>query len=275
MRPAAGDADLTILIPVRDDRRLPSCIASIDFPCCVLVVLNGATAEFDAWVRAACPDVSILRLAKPGLGAAYNAGLAACSTEFVLLMDSDCRFLPGTIARLRGLLANAPLAKGRVLFEAVGPVSRAIAAYRAWHTGDRANAFSPPLAFSRTVLRLTLGHYFDEALAWSEDLDFDRRVQAARLRIEHDPDAAVLHPPLSLMVDLRAAYHYGVGYAVGESKGLFPSAPALSISARVVRDLRHAVLVARQKGFPAGVYSLMWWAAFRRGRRHTLQDRMP
>lgn len=270
-----GDIDLTVLIPVRDDRFLCACIASIDFPCHVLVVLNGATAEFDAWVRLTCPAVSILRLSRPGLGAAYNAGLAACATEFVLLMDSDCRFLPGTIAKLRGLLENAPLAKGRVLFDAVGSASRAVAAYRAWHTGDRANAFSPPLAFSRTVLRLTLGHYFDDALVWSEDLDFDRRVQAAKLRIEHDPTAVVLHPPLGLMQDLLAAYHYGAGYAVGERKGLFPGAATLSAAARVRRDLRHALLVARQKGFAAGLYSLTWWAAFRRGRKHALAGPPP
>ncbi len=237
-------------------------------------MLNGATASFDAWVHTVCPSASIVRLAEPGLGAAYNAGLAACATEYVLLMDLDCRFAPGAISRLRSLLDTAPLAKGRVVFEANGPMSRAVAAYRSYHTGDRVNAFSPPLAFSRTLLKMALGYFFDDGLTWSEDLDFDRRVQSARLRIAHDPQAIVLHPPLSLPADLRAAYRYGMGYAIGERKGLFPSRAPRPFAARVARDLRHVRMVTGGKGLSAGLYSFAWWVAFRLGRRDALQGRV-
>ena len=260
--------DLTILIPVRDDRRVVRCIASMDVDCPVLLVLNGASPEFQAWVRVACPRAQLVVTPRAGLGHAYNLGLEACRTEYALLMDSDCVFQPGTIEKLRRGLESAVLSKGRTVFSrSRGPISGAIAAYRTFHTSDHLSAFSPPLALSRAALKLLLGHYFDEDLAWSEDLDFDRRVKARGIRIAHSPDAVIVHPPLTLLQDLRSAYRYGTGYAMGERKGVFPAPQRRSWRDRLRTDSRHFRLVRSAKGTAASLYAMLWMQAYRLGFR--------
>jgi glycosyltransferase involved in cell wall biosynthesis len=226
--------DLTILIPVRRDRRLALCLASIDVECRVLVVLNGATTEFEHWVRTLRPDLEVVVSARAGIGHAYNLGLAACRTEYALLMDSDCTFRRGTIGRIRAGLDSAALSKGRVSFSHRSHLSRVIAAYRTYTTSSFVNAFSPPLGLSRAAIELLLGNFFDDELIWAEDLDFDHRVRARGIRIAYDPDAVVVHPALTPAEDLRAAYHYGVGYAVGARKGVFPSPTRKGIVGRVL-----------------------------------------
>jgi glycosyltransferase involved in cell wall biosynthesis len=258
--------DITILVPVRDDCRIERCLASIDVGCPVVVALNGATPEFAAWVRRACPQARVVATDRPGLGGAYNLGLARCDTDYVLLMDSDCTFAPGAIAALRRGLRTAVLAKGTVVFADGGSgVSRTIAAYRTFHTADRLSAFSPPLALSRAGIMALLGRYFDEGLAWAEDLDFDARVQARGIRIAACPDAVVIHPPLTLAEDLRAAFRYGTGYSQGMRRGLFPPPPRRSRLAQMRADLVHAREVRAGKGLAAALYALLWLQAHRRG----------
>lgn len=258
--------DLTVLIPVRDDRRLLGAIGSMEVECAVMVVLNGATPAFEAWVRERVPPrTRVLSLPEPGLGRAYNEGLRACDTEYALLMDSDCRFAPGTIERLRRGLAHAPLSKGRVAFEAADCWSRVVAQYREFHTSDFVNAYSPPLALSRTLVEVLLGGFFREELAWSEDFEFDRRVRQRGLRIHHDPEAVIFHPPLGLRADLRAAYNYGRGYAMGERLGVLPRAQRGPVE-RLRRRWRHFDDVWRAKSLPAGLYALVWNEVLRAGR---------
>ena len=262
--------DLTILVPVKDDRRVIECLASRDVACPVLVVLNGATATFEGWVRSSLPeDARVMSLPEPGLGRAYNRGLEACTTEYALLMDSDCRFAPGTIARLRRGLAHAPLSKGRVVFESDDWPSSIVAQYRHFHTSDFVNAYSPPLALSRTVLRMMLGGFFHEQLEWSEDFEFDRRVRARGLRIHHDPEARIFHPAISPRADLRAAFNYCRGHAIGERLGVLPSAD-LPLPLRVRRQWRHFEAVRRAKSLPAALYSVVWNEVLTLGRRRVL-----
>ncbi len=260
-------SDLTVLIPVRDDRRVAACVSSIDVLCPVLLVLNGATEVFERWVRAACPAANVVTTARVGLGHAYNVGLAACRSEHALLMDSDCLFTPGTIVKLRRGLKSAALSKGRVVFSHHGPLSRVIAAYRTYHTSDRISAYSPPLALSRTAVKLLLGYFFDEDLAWSEDFDFDLRVSQRGLRIAYDPTATVLHPALTLRQDLRAAFNYGMGYAVGVRKGVFPSPVKKGVWERAALHAKRFRTVRDSKGTAAAMYAVAWTEAYRAGFR--------
>lgn len=264
--PLARIDDLTIIIPVRDDRRLVACLDSVDVDCHTLVVLNSATPEFEAWARAACQSAHFLATPRAGLGHAYNLGLTACRTEYALLMDSDCVFMSGTIEKIRRQLDGAALSKGRVVFShRRSMLSKAIAAYRTFHTADRVSAFSPPLALSRTAVKLLLNNYFNEKLPWSEDLDFDRRVTARGIRIAYAGDAVIVHPALSMAQDLRSAYRYGTGYAIGVREGVFPPVPPRQWWRRLCSDGRHFGAVKATKGMAAALYALVWIRAYRLG----------
>lgn len=121
--------DLSVVIPAHTDLRLAQCLASIDVPVEVVIVLNRAS---EAVTRIAHnhPGAKVAVLDEANLGKAYNAGIKHSSCTKVLLMDSDCVFAPGTIGALYLGLSEAPLAKGRVVFRSSGPLSRTVARAR-------------------------------------------------------------------------------------------------------------------------------------------------
>jgi glycosyltransferase involved in cell wall biosynthesis len=100
---------VTVVIPVWDEyvRWLPRAVASLGeqgVAVRVVVVDNASPVPVPSIARA-----TTLRLAnRVTVGAARNAGLAAVSTPLVCFLDADDELLPGTLARLRDLLAARP-----------------------------------------------------------------------------------------------------------------------------------------------------------------------
>ncbi|RJG26173.1 glycosyltransferase family 2 protein [Paenibacillus thiaminolyticus] len=207
--------DLAIVIPAYNDPRLERCLKSIDEDVEVVVVLNGATPEIKRIAKS--HPVRIRELDEPNLSRAYNEGILSAASSNVLIMDSDCVFEPGTIRSLYRLLDEAPLAKGRVVFAYRSFIGKTVARARHIHT-TRKNAYSPPLAFRKSIVNKIGNYYFDAELKWTEDFDFDARVQRAKLPIAYEHSAKVIHPELTLRQDLRSAFHYGTGHARGVIK---------------------------------------------------------
>lgn len=257
----------TIIIPVKNDRRVLDCVASIDQPCPVLVVVNGSPRLFFELAKRTLFNCCVVTCPQAGLGRAYNYGLDLCTTEYAILMDADCVFSEGTIQRLIDGFRSAPLSKGRVVFRYSSLLSKFIAKYREHHTSDWINAYSPPLGLSRSLVKHFLGSFFDDGLEWAEDLDFDFRVQEKGIRIAYDPDAIVYHPPLRIAQDLQAAKCYGQGYAQGVKRGIFPKPEVKTFEKRFISEARHMYNVAHIKGFGTALYSLIWRQYYRAGFR--------
>ncbi len=245
---------------------------SIDVPCKVLLVANGSTPEFISWLERSVrnrkrkeEDCVIVETPKTGLGHAYNLGIDRCRTEYVLLMDSDCTFSPGCINTLLNALSEAALSKGFVRFLYSDPLSKTVAKLRHHTTSSFVNAYSPPLAFSKTVVRHYLNFFFHEELAWSEDFDFNLRVQKANLKIAYRPEAVVFHPPISLFEDLRSASNYGFGYGIGVCSGIYPTPMKKSVKGQISRNWDIFKEVRIKNGFFPACYSLFWSHFYRRG----------
>jgi glycosyltransferase involved in cell wall biosynthesis len=265
-------SDLTIIVPVKDDHLIKRCLASIDVVCPILVVLNGATKEFSIWLHGVVrnyPEAEVVEISEPGLGRAYNVGIESCRTEYVLLMDSDCVFLPGCIDRLRRNQNRALLSKGYVSFEDSGYWSAIVAKHRTYNTSSFINAFSPPLMLSRSGIRLMLGHFFDADLTWSEDFEFDRRVRQKGIAIHRDRQAVVSHPPISPLKDLRSAINYGKGYGQGIKKGLFPEPKMLKGRMLLRQYLRLWTTWRYELRVPVAIYGILWMLCYRIGCRST------
>lgn len=251
--------DLSIVIPAHRDPALKKCLESIDANVEVVVALNAPTPEVEEIARRA--GVVAPRMEEAHLSKAYNLGIHAASRSNVLLMDSDCVFLPGTIERLYQALEGHHLAKGRVLFSYKGWLSKVVARARHVHT-VKPNAYSPPLAFRKSIVEHLGGYYFDPDLPWTEDFDFDARVQRAKLSLKYDDAARIVHPALSPIQDLRSSRRYGQGHGCGVQKGLpWYRPPRVSVRGLVAMVNR----IRKKYGSATAIYLGFWQVSFYQG----------
>ncbi|HEX5116529.1 MAG TPA: glycosyltransferase family A protein [Pseudonocardiaceae bacterium] len=236
----------SIVIPVKDDPLIIRCLESVDEHVEVVVVTNGSTpaflellGSFDKY------PIEIVSLDEPGIGAAFNAGAEKASGDFILLMDSDCVFTPGSIRALATGLGSGDFSRGRTVFSSHNWATRMTARTReytedALRTG-RPNAYSPPLLYRKDVIRKMGDYHFDSRLAWREDRDFELRRRAAGLPISFVPEGTVIHKPLSFKADLASVRSYGAGQHKGEVLGFFPK---VALRHEFAKTLRAVVRIA-------------------------------
>ncbi len=121
--PVAPTADLSVLIVTYNHGdEIDACLeaalaqagAGLDIE---VVVVDNASADDTAARASAHAGVRLIETgSNPGFAAAMNAAFAACSGEFVLLLNPDCVMDPGCAAALREhLLAHADVALAAAL----------------------------------------------------------------------------------------------------------------------------------------------------------------
>jgi len=101
------DAPLaSVIIPTWNGRvLLAECLASLQAQSFqhfeTIVVDNGSTDGTEEWLKAEYPDVCIVRLAaNKGFAGGCNAGIAAATSEFVVLLNNDAVAEPEWLAAL-------------------------------------------------------------------------------------------------------------------------------------------------------------------------------
>jgi glycosyltransferase involved in cell wall biosynthesis len=265
-----GDAALaeafrqtSVIIPVKDDVRVITCIDSIDEDVEVMLALNGASAEVREISRTHPRKPAWVELAEPNLGAAYNAGAEKASGRYLLFMDSDCLFAPGTIRALVREVMRHSIVKGRVEFTAGKSVlSRLIQDSRTFQIADHVNAYSPPLIYDRAIIRAIGGYHYSQLIHWEEDREFDFRLQLAGLSVVYLPEAVVTHAAQDGISDLRSGFRYGLGESIGQELGLFitPSLPW-----RLWNDITSVIQVARRKSLTTALYRATWLTSYHLG----------
>jgi glycosyltransferase involved in cell wall biosynthesis len=97
---------LTALIVARNEaERLPDCLASLAFADEILVVLDRTTDASAAIARAA--GARVLEGEWPMEGARRNAGIDACTGEWILEVDADERVSPELAVAVRETIATS------------------------------------------------------------------------------------------------------------------------------------------------------------------------
>jgi glycosyltransferase involved in cell wall biosynthesis len=254
---------VSVIIPVKDDVRVADCMDSIDEDVEVVLALNGASPEVERISRTHPRGPVWTDVAEPNLGAAYNAGAEKASGRYLLFMDSDCRFAPGTVRDLTRAVIAHPVVKGRVEFSSSrSALSRMIQNSRSFQIADHVNAYSPPLIYDRAILAAIGGYHYSPLIHWEEDREFDFRLQLAGIPVVYRPDAVVHHAAQDGVSDLRSGFRYGLGEGIGQELGLFitPSLPW-----RLWNDLRSVAEVARRKGLPTAAYRVTWLTSYHLG----------
>lgn len=268
--------NLSIIIPVKDDLRIKNAIDSIDENVEIVIVLNIPSKEIRLLTKKLKnlnANIKITEIGVNNLSKAYNVGIKSSTKDNVLLMDSDCVFKKNTIRKLFEGLKNCELSKGRVSFKIHTFINKIIALSRDYHATDIVNAYSPPLAFKKSIKNKIGGYFFDEEIYWTEDHEFNQRVKRARFKIAYNPKAIIKHKALTIKADLRSSFFYGMGYYQGVSKG--KTVPSImygghkTLFGSIIFDLFRIFLlplffldVFFKKGFFTAIYMLIWMFVF-------------
>lgn len=211
-----------------------------------------------------------LRLDRPGVSRARNAGIAAALGPLVAFVDDDVRVDPFWLQGVVRAFARVPSAvcvTGLVATRAIaGPEQRYFDSRVSWAANLEPRVFHPrsddPLhpwaagrfgaganmAFRLEAVRAL--HGFDEDLGpgtiakGGEDIDLFVRALRAGGDLVYDPAALAWHIHRSEAADLeKQMYGYGVGLTAYLAKHASTPAVALEMARKLVPGLRHVLRV--------------------------------
>jgi GT2 family glycosyltransferase len=290
--PTYNGADLlaTCLDALRRQRRR-------DFQ--ITVVDDGGSDETPAMLAERYPEARLLRMERNrGLAAAVNAGIAATSAAYVVLLNNDTEADAGWLSELVGALDRFPqyafAASKLRLFDRRDHLHSAGDYYRPdGEPGSRgvwerdvgqydalSEVFGPcagAAAYRRSALAALAedGRIFDEDLVmYCEDVDLNLRAHRRGMRTIFVPNAVVYHKLSATGGGTLASYYCGRNFALVWAKNM-PARqarrywPALlrsqaGFAMQSLRHLREPAARARLRGQIAALRSLPKFIAKRR-----------
>lgn len=272
---------VTAVIPVRDRPegldRLLAAVRQTTAGIPIVVVDDGSRDALA--VRRVCARhaATVIRhdVAR-GPATARNAGLAAATTPYIALVDSDCVPLAGWLDPLLGHLADPQVA-------AVAPRIIGVQAARSgWLASYEAAASSLDLGVREgpvhphagvpylpsaalLVRRAALGAGYDETLHVAEDVDLVWRLVAAGWRVRYVPAARVAHEHRTTVAAwARRRTFYGTGAAGLAARHGSAVAPVVLSPWSAAAWI--ALCLGRRRGPVAAALVLAWATARLAGR---------
>ncbi|MGE3074909.1 MAG: glycosyltransferase family 2 protein [Dehalococcoidia bacterium] len=212
---------VTVIIPVRTDRRVFGAVASIEavaedlesFE--IIVVDNASTAEFSEELREKLDSrATIIHEAEAGVYRARNRGIDAARGEFIFFTDADCIIRPGWFEAGLESLRGSDIVQGYSGSVGDSPVQRLIqrryeAHLRKLPAGRPTECDTRNLAIRRSVFN-TLR--FEEQYRRVGDTEFGLRAEAAGFRVAYQPAMRVEHEhevDLALFAAKQACHGWG------------------------------------------------------------------
>lgn len=295
---------IDIIIPNYNGAHLlPACLNALhtqsrrDFV--VTVVDDGSDDESCALLARDYPEVDVLaRPQNQGLAAAVNAGIAATSAPYVVLLNNDTEADPYWLDQLVGALDRRPqyafAASKLLLFDrrdhihSAGdyyrpngePGSRGVWGHDSGQYDVVSEVFGPcagAAAYRRSALEKLAegGRVFDEDLVmYCEDVDLNLRARRAGLRTIFVPTAVVYHKLSATGGGALASYYCGRNFALVWAKNM-PAHLArrhwpdllrsqLGFTLQSLRHLREPAARARLRGQLSALRHLPQFIAKRR-----------
>ncbi len=179
----------------------------------ILVVDNGSTDDSVAFLRREYPEVRLIRNASNlGFAGGNNAGIRACETPYLIILNNDTDLFPGCVAELKRAMdrdgsIGACASRIMLKFEenridsagiAVCPDGLALGRGRMetpeGFLREREVFFSSGCCslFRKSMLD-EIGHYDEDFFAYAEDTDLGWRARARGWKCMYVPTAAVNH----------------------------------------------------------------------------------
>lgn len=260
--------NLTTVINCYNDPRVFRCVESITGDTEVIVVLaGGAAIERELLLR----KIRVVPSEPGNYSRNCNLGVHHASRDNVLIVDSDCTLAPCCLERVCSALRHDRIVRCRVEFLCDEHIwlSDVIARLRdSINNAQPIRAYTPGLAFRRSVVAELGGYLFDEDVSWASDSELSRRVKGAGVAIRYDPEAVLYHEPISVGHEIRSGFRLGRGQRMIVEKGLRPGYESPRqllgklLSGQALANYRQT---ARQCGRRAVLVSLAWDLAFYTG----------
>jgi GT2 family glycosyltransferase len=194
-----------------------------------LVVVDSASRDERTSGVARAAGARCVRVGRPGLSRARNAGVREAETEVIAFTDDDCVPSPEWLEHLRGPFADPAVGfvTGRVVDDDGGPGASVLARTAPQrYAGPRDVAWvghGANMAFRRSAL-MALGP-FDERLGSGaefrsgEDADMLYRCLEAGWHGVYSPEAVIAHSQWRELRELlRLRYGYGLGNGAYRAK---------------------------------------------------------
>lgn len=246
---------ISIVIAVADDTRISKCLDSVDEVCEIVVVANGATKEvIDILLDYSGEmNIKLIEVEERNLSKSRDIGITAATYNNVILMDSDCIFLKGTIKRFYELIEikGNKIVNGFIEFQANTVGSKLVKNARDYlnSISNTGYAFAPGLGLKKNLITEIGGYYFDHSIKWVEDAELNVRLRKNEIPIFDAPEAKIIHCSIPLRKDLKAAFNYGTGKRIGVKKGIMKGVGAFW------SDIPN---ISIKKGIFTSIYMVCW-----------------
>jgi mycofactocin system glycosyltransferase len=219
-------ADVTVVVPVRDNpaglERLLHTLRGL----CVIVVDDGSTVPVDtsSWGLQTGSVTIIRHPVSQGPAAARNTGLEAAATDFVAFLDSDVVPRKGWLEVILSHFSDPSVGLVAPRIVALEPEGSALARYEhARSSLDLGRKEAPvhpggPVSYvpsAAVVVRRSAAvecKGFDESMHVAEDVDLCWRLEDAGWRLRYEPVARVAHDH---RVDFRKWFQRRMFYGTG------------------------------------------------------------
>lgn len=180
----------------------------------IIVVDDGSNDNTVVWIAEEYPSVMVVRQpVRRGFAAAVNAGIRACRTPYIALLNNDAVPEPGWIECSISTLSNMPgyaACVPKIVFWDQPSVINSVGIYLRWYgaSGDigigepddgRFGSYAEVFGFTGCAVVFRREAFdavglFDEWVeAYGEDLDWTLRARKQGLRFVYCPEARVRH----------------------------------------------------------------------------------
>jgi len=220
----------SIIIPVRNDRRIRRCIKSVLNQSKTMhgmyeVIVVDNNSETVSLSQLLCDlPVTLLAETRPGLCAAVNHGLQYASGEFLVRIDADCIATPNWLEKLLCQFSDPTVgAIGGAIYKEEGS-SLIDCAARNLVIGDQLEPQflpmfdAPYVVTANAAYRLNLIRElggFDEQFFSGGDVDVCWRICLAGFQVRTAPSAIVYHPARpSIRKYFSQFYIYALGHVL-------------------------------------------------------------
>jgi GT2 family glycosyltransferase len=206
---------VSVIVPwlVKPHETQPACLQSVlrqtlEIQFEVILAANGPHSH---GCESSCPGVKVVREEKPGPAAARNAGVRVAEGEVLAFIDADCTATEGwlaaairTLRKCGPVIVAGAITRSGVSRNWVSLYDRSTYLRQQQYVRSSGACVTANLVVHRDVFACV--GPFDERFveAACEDWDWSQRAHSAGVEIVFDAEAAVDHPCMARLAQLRA-----------------------------------------------------------------------
>lgn len=195
------------------------------------------------------------------LSASSCIGIEATQYDKVVLLDADVKCAPGYLQALDSALNDNALVRSNIQFDHNSWATRIVAEMRTYVYASGV-FYCPGAALQKGVREKIGGHFFNDAVWWTEDAEMNFRIKNAGIPVHFAEDAVLRHAPEPMLRDLRGAQKIGRGkYSQVQYAGRDTFEEGVwNTLQRVLtgESFKRLADIAQQKGPDVAVYNLGW-----------------